>query len=555
MGHLHRDYKNLRPEKRVALIYLIISIVWILFSDAAVFLLPDRGFRLALHTLKGWLFVSTSAVVIYYLMRHYVAQMKKAWQEALASEERLNLVLQSVNDGVWDWDLRTGLAYLSPKYYEIVGYSPGQITPDRQFFLSLIHPDDRPQVNEVIDRHLQRETADYRAEFRMIAGDGQDKWVLTRGRVVERDPDGQPLRMLGTISDISERKRIELTLQESENRYRTVVEDQTEVICRFLPDGTFIFANEVYCRLFDKTPEELIGNRWQPSAHPDDIPAIEAQLRAMSPANPIVVIENRAYVASGELRWMQFANRGFYDDQGQLREIQSVGRDITDRKKIEETIRRYIQRLLEQEEEIRKKLASELHDQICQDLTALGLDIAMITRLLPDEARNGLADRIKDTQAFLEEIIRSVRDIMAELRPPVLDYFGLAAALNWHAEIFTKRTGLAVELDLADNLERMAPEKELALLRIAQEAMNNASKYAAATTLRLSLARKDGTIRMSVSDNGIGFDVGQELQRLGNSGWGLTIMQERAQSINGHFAMDSAPGRGTTVRVMLKEEA
>lgn len=118
-------------------------------------------------------------------------------------------------------------------------------------------------------------------------------------------------------------------LEASELRYRSVVEDQTEVISRFLPDGTFLFVNEVYCRLFGRTPEDLIGQRWHPVAHPDDVPLIETKLRAMSPDTPVITIENRVFAAGGELRWMQFVNRGFYAADGTLMEIQSVGRDIT----------------------------------------------------------------------------------------------------------------------------------------------------------------------------------------------------------------------------------
>jgi len=123
-----------------------------------------------------------------------------------------------------------------------------------------------------------------------------------------------------------------MQMKDNELRYRSVVEDQSEVICRFLPDGTFVFVNEIYCRMFGKTEEELIGQRWHPAAHPDDIPMIEAGLREMLPDNPVIIIENRVYVADGGLRWMQFVNRGFFADDGTLKEIQSVGRDITTRR-------------------------------------------------------------------------------------------------------------------------------------------------------------------------------------------------------------------------------
>lgn len=126
----------------------------------------------------------------------------------------------------------------------------------------------------------------------------------------------------------------------SEARYRAVVEDQTEIISRFLPDGTITFVNEVFCRLFGMPAAQVIGQRWHPVAHPDDVAMIEARLREMSPAQPVVTIENRVFVDRGEVRWMQFVNRGFFDAGGQLIETQCVGRDITTLKQAELALRK-----------------------------------------------------------------------------------------------------------------------------------------------------------------------------------------------------------------------
>jgi PAS domain S-box-containing protein len=131
----------------------------------------------------------------------------------------------------------------------------------------------------------------------------------------------------------------EAILNITQELYRTVVEDQTEVICRFLRDGTFTFVNEGYCRLFGGEAKELIGQKWHPNALAEDLPQIESRLKRLSPSNPIVVVENRVRTASGQTRWMQFVNHGFFDDHGQLTEIQAVGRDITDLKNVEEKLR------------------------------------------------------------------------------------------------------------------------------------------------------------------------------------------------------------------------
>jgi len=128
------------------------------------------------------------------------------------SEERLQLALAATTDVLWDWDLRSGLGYLTPRYYEISGYRPDDGAPDFEFFKRTVHPDDLPHVLEVIETHRHGNSADCAFDYRLITRSGSVRWMTGRGRVVERDSQGAPLRMVGTISDISQRKATEETL-------------------------------------------------------------------------------------------------------------------------------------------------------------------------------------------------------------------------------------------------------------------------------------------------------------------------------------------------------
>lgn len=143
-----------------------------------------------------------------------------------------------------------------------------------------------------------------------------------------------------SFTNITERKRAENELRMSEERYRFLIENQTDLVSRFLPDGTFIFVNDVYCHFFNKTKEELLNNKWKPLPVDDDVEFIEKKLSTLSPINPMVIIENRVFSGKGEIHWMQFVNKGFFDDYGNLMEILSVGRDITNRKQIEKDLRK-----------------------------------------------------------------------------------------------------------------------------------------------------------------------------------------------------------------------
>ena len=142
-----------------------------------------------------------------------VTEMKQSEERLRISEERLQLALDATKDGLWDWDLRTGQAYLTPYYYDLTGYKPEDVKADFEFFKRTVHPDDLPHVLETLEAHIEGKTPACDYDYRLVTSTGEIKWMTGRGKVVERDAGGQALRMIGTISDIGERKAAEEALQ------------------------------------------------------------------------------------------------------------------------------------------------------------------------------------------------------------------------------------------------------------------------------------------------------------------------------------------------------
>ena len=142
-----------------------------------------------------------------------VTEMKKSEERLRISEERLQLALEATKDGLWDWDLRTGQAYLTPYYYDLTGYKPEDVKADFEFFKRTVHPDDLPHVLETLEAHIEGKTPACDYDYRLVTRSGEIRWMRGRGQVVERDAEGAPLRMIGTTSDISERKAAEEALQ------------------------------------------------------------------------------------------------------------------------------------------------------------------------------------------------------------------------------------------------------------------------------------------------------------------------------------------------------
>ena len=225
--------------------------------------------------------------------------------------------------------------------------------------------------------------------------------------------------------------------------------------------------------------------------------------------------------------------------------------DITERKRAEAELCSYANRLMTMEEELRVKLAAELHDEICRDLTVLGLNVKIISDTMTDLATKKLKSRIKDTERLIRGVSHTVRNIMVGLRPPMLDDFGLLASLRWHADLFSKRTGVKVSIQADESFPRLRIEKETALFRISQEALINVAKHAATRNVTIRLRKTIDMIIFEVIDKGKGFLSSKSSLNESSSGLGIIIMRERAEMNGGSFHADSTFGKGTTISVEM----
>jgi len=526
-------------------------------------------------------------VRLYEQAQQEIAERTRAEAALRTSEERLKLALEAVNDGLWDWNLVTGEIYRSPRWQTMLGFDPGGVAGNLEAWEELVHPDDRSRVTHDWDEHRQGRTPSYATEHRIRTQYGEWIWVLDRGRVVERDEDGRPLRAVGTQTDITERVqsqqelrirdsaiassisaiaisdldgnltyvnpafleiwgyedemeilgrqavefwrtadraadvvqtlrkeggwfgelvakrkdgthcdiqvaaslvtdrtglpvgmmssfldiaerkqavaeisrlaaavdqatetimitnldgdivyanpcfeassgytvaevlgqnprflksgyqdtafyqdlwdtitagqtwkgtfinkrkdgseyheaatifpvtdptgqiinyaavkrditeqvRAEAALRESEARYRAVVEGQTELICRSLPDLTLDFVNEAYCSYYGQRREDLVGHEFLSHIAEEDRAEVEGRIRSLNREEPVVTLEHRAVTPHRQVRWQQWTNRAIFDEEGRITEYQSVGRDVTDRRLATEALERYAERL------------------------------------------------------------------------------------------------------------------------------------------------------------------------------------------------------------------
>jgi len=230
----------------------------------------------------------------------------------------------------------------------------------------------------------------------------------------------------------------------------------------------------------------------------------------------------------------------------------AILRDVSVRHKAEREIQEALvrqkdlsRRLMEAEETERKNINRELHDRIGQNLSALMINAELLRTRLPPEDETA-AGRIHDMQALLRATSDHVRNVMGELRPAALDDYGLVAALNLYAAPLAERIGMEINID-GDSLSfRPSLVTEIALFRIAQEALNNIAKHARAATVDIEISGADGKVEMKVRDDGDGFDA---REKTFNASWGMRVMRERAEAVNGRVEVTSSPGEGTCVYV------
>jgi len=291
--------------------------------------------------------------------------------------------------------------------------------------------------------------------------------------------------------------------------------------------------------------------------HPEDVAPVNADVARAIAAREPFISEFRVCRPDASVIWVMARGEFVFDADGEAVRMYGVVLDISARKAAEAALRAYAAQLRElswrmsvAEETERKAIASELHDRIGQNLAGLNLTLNLMRGQLSPESLRRVGAQMLDACALTAESIVQVRQVMAELRPPALDDYGLLAALRLYAERYAGRCGIAVTVGGGELVPRLPVDTELALFRIVQEALANVAKHAQARQVSITVEQIDAHVRLQIRDDGIGFVAPTEAS--GASGWGQMIMRERAQAIGATLRVQSASGSGTRVIVELE---
>jgi len=337
----------------------------------------------------------------------------------------------------------------------------------------------------------------------------------------------------------------------SERNYRQLFEQATDAIWVHDLEGNITAANEATGKLIGYSVQEL--NKMNVGQFlSDETINIASQIRhKLLEKEPVEQPYEQHLIRKDGTEAILELSSSLVTKDGKPRGFQHIARDITEERRMQDRLHYYLSQITKVQEEERKRIARDLHDDTSQVLHALSRQIDNFARDNADLAPSN-ATFMKELRQQLNNTLEGIHCFIQELRPPMLDDLGLLAALRWQVSDLEKRSGMEADLEVVGIERRFPAEVELAIFRIVQEALRNVEKHAQATKVEAEIEFGEGKTKVSISDNGRGFDLGGDLADLPRAGkLGLAGMEERVRLLNGKMKIDSEPGKGTRVMIEI----
>jgi len=461
--------------------------------------------------------------------------VRQRTEEALI---KLSSAIEQTGDAVIITDRAGVIEYVNLAFEKLTGYGRAEVVGQTPRILKS-GQHDPAFYQQLWDTILAGDI--FRAEFTNCKKNGE-LYVEEKTIAPIKNSQGQITHFVSTGKDMTERAQAEAALRKTEERFQLIAQATTDAVWEWDLVTGEVQWNHGLRTLFGYPAEALREHTWWMShVHPEDIQATEASVQAaIARGEKFWTGQYRYRRADGS--YAHVIDRGYviHDESGRPARMIGAMVDITDRVLLAEAQARAA---LEE----RQRLARELHDSVTQSLYSLTLLAEAARRLAGAgdlEQVRALLGRLGETAL---QSLKEMRLLVYELRPLPLEKQGLAGALQQRLDAVEKRAGIKARLVVEGRLDLPARLEE-ELYRLVQEALNNALKHAAATSTQVLIRRNGAALELEVADNGRGFD----LEAAGDGGgMGMVTMRERAQRLGADLAIDSAPGRGTGVRVRV----
>ncbi|HEV2520998.1 MAG TPA: PAS domain S-box protein [Candidatus Acidoferrales bacterium] len=499
-----------------------------------------------------------------------ITELKKAEEARRKTEELFRTLVENLHVGIVLLGPDQEIQFANQATFKIFGMKGEQIVGKKAIDLGITPLNEDGTEMPVAMRPVARAVATRQAVLNEAMGwrrAGSDEILWLRGEAVPQfGKNGELECVITSFSDVTNRKRAEEALRASEELFRTLVESLHVGIALIGPNEEIQFANRASSKMFGLKEKQSLGKS---STDLGMTPLYEDGTEMPPSMRPVAqAIASRQAVLnwvmgwrrlhSKDILWMQGEAVPLLDKNGELKSVIASYSDITKRKQAEEVLHQLSTRLLELQDEERRRIGRELHDVLAQSVMAVNLDLAQVARSsvpLGKHAKHALSE----ARSMLGEMSREIRTLSYTLHPPVLDELGLVSAIQEFATGFSARSGIVLEMDIQAGFGRMSQEAETALFRIVQESLSNIQRHSGSKTARIRLRGDSDFVELQVSDQGRGMDQ-ITMDRGGNAGTRLGVgilgMRERMAQLGGRLEVESSAS-GTTVRatIPLKVEA
>ncbi len=434
--------------------------------------------------------------------------------------------------------------YVSPRSEEILGFTPQEWIADPELWYRQIHPEDRERAMRE-ELSATEEVGALVSEYRFIAKDGRTVWIRDEGEFLADRSDGSGV-LRGLMYDVTAERLAAEELRQERERLAAVVENIPAMLVFFDPGGSVVFTNREYEVSLGWSLQEMQGRDVLAELYPDAgyRTAVLKTIQAQRYGDLVGTWQEfRMTARDGRVLVSEWFDHGFADGSHL-----GIGRDVTQERLAQDERRQLLAHIVSAQEDERRRIAGDIHDDSIQAMTAVELRIAALARELGEGPHN---ETLRRTQQSVQSAITRLRHLLFQLRPRTLDEEGLAPTLRIYLDQLARDEDFKGRLE--DRLVTEPPQELRAMLyRIVQEALTNVRKHAPGAQVQIVLEPMDRGFFVRIKDDGPGFDA-STVQESPIGHMGLSSMRERAEMAGGWFRVDSGLGRGTTVECWVPE--
>jgi PAS domain S-box-containing protein len=473
-----------------------------------------------------------------------LTERRRTEESLRESEERFRRVVEHIGDALAVDDVAGRVVFANGQFLNLFGFHREEL--ENITLENYVAPEYLAEVRERHNRRMRGEPMISHFEYEGIRRDGTRLWI--EAEIVSiKDREGKFIGTQKLLRDVTERKRVEDVLRESEERFRLVANTAPVMIWMSGTDKRCDYFNKPWLDFTGRSLEAELGNGWTDGVHSEDFHECLKTYEEAFDRRQTFTMAYRLRRHDGEYRWLSDRGVPRFNQDGSFAGYIGSCVDITEQKLAEEALATVGRRLIEAHEEERTRIGRELHDDINQRLALVAVELDRCIQHSPHSLAE-FHDHIHHAQQRIVDIARDVQGLSHRLHSSKLDYLGLAAAANSFCREFSEQNQVEIKFTPVAVPRTLPKDVSLCLFRVLQEALQNALKHSGVKQFMVELSGTADEIELTVVDAGIGFE---EQEAVNRRGLGLISMRERMQLVDGEFSIASQPGKGTMIRARV----